>query len=120
MILLQRTMLSVSKRVSQGEVPFRRRFLRVLIAALVLFSISAISEAACWEDALARVDRDLLLMRSGDVYQLLDDPRIVAFWFPLASITICEQARYVDGQLVGYYEIRNADAAETVRAVAAR
>jgi hypothetical protein len=116
----KRTMLPLSKWVSQGKTPFRVRFLRFVLAALVLLSISTISEAACWQDSLAKVDRDLLFMRSGAVYQLLDDPRLVAFWFPLSKITICEQTGYVDGQIVGYYEIRNADAVETVKAMAVR
>lgn len=118
MDLLQRTMLQLLRRLIRGKAPFRLRFLRFFLAALLLLSFSAVSEAACWEDSLARVDRDLLLMRSGAVYQVLDDPRAVASWFPLSEITICEQAGYVDGQLVSYYEIRNADAVETVRAVA--
>jgi hypothetical protein len=86
----------------------------------MLLFISAVSEAACWEDSLARVDGDLLFMRSGAVYQLLDDPRVVAFWFPLSQIAICEVTGDVDGQLVGYYEIRSADGVGVVRAVAAR
>jgi hypothetical protein len=118
--LPQRTMLQSLRRLIQGTSPFSLRFLRFFLAALMLLSISSVVEAACWEDSLARVDRDLLFMRSGAVYQLLDDPRVVAFWFPLAPITICEQTGYVDDQLVGYYEIRNADANETVTAVAAR
>ena len=80
--------------------------------------MTAVSQAACWEDSLARVDGDLLFMRSGAVYQLLDDPRAVAFWFPLSQITICEETGDVDGQLVGYYEIRSADGVGVVRAVA--
>ncbi len=120
MDLLQRTMLQLLRRLIRGKAPLRLRFLRFFFAALLLLSISAVSEAACWEDSLARVDRDLLLMRSGAVYQVLDDPRVVAFWFSLSQITICEQAGDVDGQLVGYYEIRNADAVGVVRGVAAR
>lgn len=49
-----------------------------------------------------------------------NDPRLVAFWFPLSKITVCEQSGYVDGQIVGYYEIRSADAVETVKAMALR
>ena len=95
-----------------------RRFSRFFLAALLLLLMTAVSQAACWEDSLARVDGDLLFMRSGAVYQLLDDPRAVAFWFPLSQITICEETGDVDGQLVGYYEIRSADGVGVVRAVA--
>lgn len=113
-------MLQFLRRDIQANSPVRLSFLRFVLAALMLLSMSTNSDAACWADGLAKVDRDLLFMRSGAVYQLLDDPRLVAFWFPLSEITICEQTGYVDGQLVSFYEIRNADAVETVRAVAAR
>ena len=94
----------------------------LFIFAIVLFvlSLSAVAEAACWEDSLARVDRDILVMRSGAAYQLVDDPRVVTFWLPLSQITICDKVGYADGQIVNYYEIRNADAPEIVRAVEAR
>lgn len=82
--------------------------------------MSALAEGACWQDSLARVDRDILVMRSGVVYRLLDDPRIITFWLPFSRLTICEQTGYVDGELVNYYEIRNADAPEVVRALGAR
>ncbi len=57
---------------------------------------------------------------SGAVFQLIDDPGIIAFWLPLSEISICEQTGYYDGQIVNYYEIRNADSIGVVRAVAAR
>ena len=66
-------------------------------------------------------DRDLLIMRSGAVYQLLGDPRLVAFWFPLARISICDQVGFVGDQAMTYYEIRNKDDVSAfVQAVAPR
>ena len=95
--------------------------LRFFFAAIMFFGTIGVSEAACWDDVLAKKDRDLLLMRSDAVYQLLDGPRLVAFWFPLARISICDQLGYVAGQATTYYEIRNKDAvSEFVRAVAPR
>ena len=82
--------------------------------------MSAVSEAACWNDSLVRVDRDLLVMRSGAVYRILDDPRAAALWFPLSTVTICDQSGYVDGQFVSYFELRNSDSVGVVRAVQAR
>ena len=42
----------------------------------MFFGTIGVSEAACWDDDLAKKDRDLLLMRSDAVYQLLDGPQV--------------------------------------------
>jgi|SoiMethySBSTD1v2_1073268.scaffolds.fasta_scaffold123105_2 hypothetical protein len=87
--------------------PSGLKSLRLSFVAIMLFATIGVSAAACWDDVLAKKDRDLLLMRSGAVYQLLDDPRLVAFWFPLARISICDQVGYVGDQATTYYVIRN-------------
>jgi hypothetical protein len=63
--------------------------LAIVFVAIMVLGTIGISEGACWDDVLAKKDRDLLIMRSGAVYQLLDDARVVAFWFTLARISIC-------------------------------
>ena len=98
----------------------KTRFLFFLAGTLLFLSMSAIAEGACWEDSLSRVDRDILVMGSGAVYRLLDDPKIITFWLPVSRLTICEQTGSADGEIVVYYEIRSADAPEVVRAVGAR
>ena len=99
------TMTRVTGRKSASVV----KSLRLFFVAITVFGTIGVSEAACWDDVLAKKDRDLLLMRSGVVYQLLDDARLIAFWFPLARISICDQVGYVQDQVVTYYEIRNKD-----------
>jgi len=51
----------------------------------------------------------------------LGDPRLVAFCFPLARISICDQVGFVGDQAMTYYEIRNKDDVSAfVQAVAPR
>ena len=108
-------------KVMGRKSPSVLKFLRFFFVAIMFFGTTGISGAACWDDVLAKKDRDLLLMRSGAVYQLLGDPRLVAFWFPLARISICDQVGFVGDEAVTYYEIRNKDDASAfVQAVAPR
>ena len=82
--------------------------------------MSTPGESACVDDALDRVNRDTLLMASKSVYRLLDDPRAVVFWFPLSTVTICDQVGNVDDEIAIYYEIRNHDQNQMVRAIRER
>jgi hypothetical protein len=90
------------------------------IAVLLLVFMSSVAQGACWGDALDTVDRDLLVMRSGAIYRILDDPAATTFWFPLSRITICDQTGYVDGEVMTYFEIRNEGANQMVRATRER
>ena len=90
------------------------------IAVLLLVLMSSVAQGACWEDTLDTVDRDLLVMRSGAIYRILDDPAVTAFWIALSRITICDQTGNVGDQIVTYVEVRNEDANQMVRATRER
>ena len=90
------------------------------IAVLLLVFMSSVAQGACWGDALNTVDRDLLVMRSGAIYRILDDPAAAALWFALSRITICDQTGNVGDQIVTYFEVRNEDANQMVRATRER
>ena len=87
---------------------------------MLLFLMSTPGESACVDDALARVDTDILLMDSTAVYRVIDDPRAIVFWLPLSKVTICDQVGNVDDEMVIYYEIRNQDQNQTVSAIRER
>jgi hypothetical protein len=59
-------------------------------------------------------------MQSGAAYRIISGSGVVELWFPLSGVQICEQAGYIDGQWMSYFEIRNSDAAGVVWAVPAR
>ncbi len=90
------------------------------IAVLLLVFMSSVAQGGCWEDALDTVDRDVLVMRSGAIYRILDDPAATALWFALSRITICDQTGNVGDQIVTYFEVRNEDANQMVRATRER
>jgi hypothetical protein len=90
------------------------------IAFFLLVFMTSVAQGACWEDALDTVDRDLLVMRSGAIYRILDDPAATALWLALARITICDQTGTVGDQIVIYFEVRNEDANQMVRATRER
>jgi hypothetical protein len=110
-------MLQFLERMVAGS---RRQFSRFLLSIILLFLMSTPGESACVDDALARVHRDTLLMDSKTVYRVLDDPRAVVFWLPLSKVTICDQVGNVDDEIAIYYEIRNQDRNQIVRAVRER
>ena len=56
-------------------------------------------------------------MDSTALYRVLDDWRAVVFWLPLSKVTICDQ---VDDEMEIYYEIRNQDQNQMVRAIRER
>ena len=110
-------MLQFLERMVAGS---RRQFPRFLLSIILLFLMSTPAESACVDDALARVHRDTLLMDSTAVYRALDDPWAVVFWLPLSKVTICDQVGNVDDEIAIYYEIRNQDKNQMVRAVRER
>jgi len=59
-------------------------------------------------------------MDSTAVYRVLDDRRAVAFWLPLSKVTICDQVGNVGDEIAIYYEIRNQDENQMVRAMRER
>ena len=95
-------------------------FSRSLLIIILLLLMSAPAESTCVNDALNRVDKDTLLMDSTAVYRVLDDWRAVVFWLPLSEVTICDQLGNVDDEIAIYYEIRNQDQNQMVRAVRER
>ena len=95
----------------------RLAFSRSLLSIILLLLMSAPGESACVNDALNRVDKDTLLMDSTALYRVLDDWRAVVFWLPLSKVTICDQ---VDDEMEIYYEIRNQDQNQMVRAMRER
>jgi len=82
--------------------------------------MSAPAESTCVNDALDSVEQDTLLMDSTAVYRVLDDWWAVVFWLPLSKVTICDQLGNVDDEIAIYYEIRNQDQNQMVRAVRER
>jgi hypothetical protein len=90
--------------------------LRLTLASLFLLFLTAAADAACWDDAIGAVKGELLLMRSGAVYRILGGPNAIAFWLPPARVTICEQVADTGSQLVPYFEVRNLDANQMIRA----
>jgi hypothetical protein len=97
----------------------RARFLLVII--LLVITMSTAAEADCWEDSLKQVDRDILVMGSEAVYQVVpEDELISVFWLPPAHITICDSIVDVGGIPMLYYQLRNWDGAVTVWATRER
>jgi hypothetical protein len=95
----------------------RLAFSRSLLSIILLLLMSAPGESACVDDALNKVDKDTLLMDSTALYRVLDDWGAVVFWLPLSKVTICDQ---VDDEMEIYYEIRNQDQNQMVRAMRER
>ena len=114
---VKRKMLQFLERIAAGG---RLKFSRFPLSIILLFLMSTPAQSACVDDALARVHRDALLMDSTAVYRVLDDPWAVVFWHPLSKVTICEQVGNVDDEIAIYYEIRNQDRNQMVRAVRER
>jgi hypothetical protein len=110
-------MLQFLERIVDGG---RLKFSCFFLSIALLLLTSTPAESACTDDALARIETDTLLMASKAVYRILDDRSAVAFWFPLSTVTICDQVGNVDDEIVIYYEIRNHDQNQMVRAIRER
>jgi hypothetical protein len=87
---------------------------------ILLLMLATAAHAACWDDALGAVKGELLVMRSGAVYRILNGPNAIAFWLPPARVTICEQIADTGPQPVPYFELRNQDANQMIRALRER
>ena len=114
---MKRKMLQFLERTAAGS---RLEFSCFLLSIILLLLLSAPAESACVDDALDRIDTDTLLMNSKAVYRLLDDRSAVVFWLPLSKVTICDQVGNVGDEVAIYYEIRNQDQNQMVRAMRER
>lgn len=93
----------------------------LLANILLVITMSTVAEAGCWEDSLKQVDRDILVMASEAVYQVVpEDAMTSVFWLSPAHITICDSIVDVGGELTLYYQIRNWDDAVLVWATRER
>jgi len=91
----------------------RPRFFLAII--LLVITMSTVAEADCWEDSLNQVNRDILRMASGAVYQVVPRDAINSvFWLPLTSATVCDSIVDVGGELMTYYQIFNRDTGASV------
>ena len=112
---MKRTMFQPRERLVDGKLAsyLRPRFLLAII--LLVITMSAVSEADCWEDSLNQVNKDILVMASGAVYQVVPrDAMNSAFWLPSTTATICDSIVDVGGALMTYYQIFNRDLAVSV------
>jgi len=113
--MMKRITFQPCERLVDGKLAsyLRPRFLLAII--LLVITMSTVSEADCWEDSLKRVDKDILVMTSGAVYQVVPrDAMNSAFWLPPANATICDSIVDVGGELMTYYQIFNRDSAVSV------
>jgi hypothetical protein len=117
LIAMKGRMVQFFERMSAG---YRRQFSRFLLSIILLLLMSTPVESTCLDDALATLDADTLIMVSTSVYRLLDDRRAVVFWLPLSKVTICDEVGNVGDEMALYYEIRNHDQNQMVRAMRER
>ena len=87
------------------------------LSIILLFLLSTAVQSACVDDALQRVDRDALLMKSNAVYRVFDGWSTIGLWLPLSKVTICDQVGDI-GDI--FYEIKNQDDNQMVRAMRER
>ena len=114
-MVMKRTTFQPCERLVDGKPAsyLRPRFLVAII--LLVITMSTVSEADCWDDSLKQVDRDILVMASGAVYQVVPrDAMNSAFWLPPTNATICDSIVDVGGALMTYYQIFNRDSAVSV------
>jgi len=112
---LKRTRVQTGEQNLGGKLVnyLRTRFLLTIV--LLVTSMATVAEADCWDDALKRVDKDIIVMASGAVYRVI--PRDVmnsTFWLPPANTTICDSISDVGGAQITYYQIFNRDLAVSV------
>jgi hypothetical protein len=106
------------QKMARMKTAGRRRFYRFCLALILVLLTGSVSESACVEDALAKVDGGSIVVASGAVYRVIDTNGIdLAFWLPPAGVTICDQIS-MSGE--SYYAISNQDANQTVFAVRER
>ena len=114
-MVMKKTTFQPRERLMDGKLAryLRSRFLVAVI--LLVITISTVAEADCWDDSLNQVNKDILRMASGAVYQVV--PRDVmnsVFWLPLTNATVCDSIVDVGGELMTYYQIFNRDTGASV------
>jgi hypothetical protein len=93
-------------------------FFILFIALLFWFNVSY--SANCKHDTLWTVSSDgqILIMLSGEVYEVLPGDEIDSqLWLPPSEVIICNKTLKVKGKLWKYYEIINLDEKEKVGAI---
>jgi hypothetical protein len=114
-MVMKRTTFQRRERLLDGKLAgyLRPRFLLAII--LLVITMSTVSEADCWDDSLNQVNRDILVMDSGAVYQVVPSDVINSvFWLPLTNATVCDSLVDVGGELMTYYRIFNRDTGVSV------
>ena len=107
-----------AKEVAPVKTAYRRNPSHFCLALILVLLTGSVSESACVEDALAKVDGGSIIVASGAVYRVIDTNGIdLAFWLPPAGVTICDQIS-MNGE--SYYAISNQDANQTVFALRER
>src|SRR5262247_1081042 len=120
-MVVKRTRFQPCRRLVDGKPAGYQRPRFLLAIILLVITMTTIAEADCWEDSLKQVDRDILVMGSEAVYQVVpEDEMTSVFWLPLAHITICDSVVDVGGIPMLYYQLRNWDGAVTVWATRER
>ena len=87
---------------------------------VVLFGFNVGYSSNCKDDTLWKVSRDgeILIMLSGEVYEVLPGDEIDSqLWLPPSEVIIWEKSLKVRGKLWKYYEIINLDENEKVGAL---
>jgi len=114
-MVMKKTTFQPCERLVDGKLAgyLRPRFLLAII--LLVITMSTVSEADCWDDSLNQVNRDILVMDSGAVYQVVPNDVINSvFWLPLTNATVCDSLVDVGGELMTYYQIFNRDTGASV------
>jgi hypothetical protein len=107
-----------AKEMARAKTAHRRNPSRFCLALILVLLTGSVSQSACVEDALAKVDGGSIVVASGAVYRVINTNGIdLAFWLPPAGVTICDQVT-MSGE--SYYAISNQDANQTVFAVRER
>jgi hypothetical protein len=97
-MVMKRTTFQRRERLLDGKLAgyLRPRFLAII---LLVITMSTVSEADCWDDSLNQVNRDILVMDSGAVYQVVPSDVINSvFWLPLTNATVCDSLVDVGGR----------------------
>ena len=112
---MKKTKFQPCERLMDGKLAsyLRPRFLVAII--LLVITMSTVAEADCWDDSLKQVDKDILVMASGAVYQVVPrDAMNSVFWLPPTNTTICDSIVDVGGAQMTYFQIFNRDTAVSV------
>jgi hypothetical protein len=109
-MVMKKTTFQPCERLVDGKLASYLRPRLLLAIILLVITMSTVAEADCWEDSLNQVNRDILRMASGAVYQVVPSDAInSAFWLPLTNANICDSVVDVGGELMTYYQIFNMD-----------